>query len=107
MEAVVTTLAPLLESFFTECLQRQKRASPNTIAAYRDTFRLLLAFAKKQLGKQPSDLLLVDLDADLIGDVRVLLLGDWEAERRASGARRARQERRARRGDEGLLYGAP
>jgi hypothetical protein len=47
-------LAPVLEAFFTERLQQQRRASPHTIAAYRDTFRLLLAFAEKRLGKAPS-----------------------------------------------------
>ena len=65
--AAVTSLAPVLEAFFTERLQRQRQASPHTIAAYRDTFRLLLGFAEKRLGKTPSDLLLADLDATLGG----------------------------------------
>jgi integrase/recombinase XerD len=63
----VTSLAPLLEAFFTERLQRQRQASAHTIAAYRDAFRLLLGFAEKQLGKRPSDLLLADIDASLVG----------------------------------------
>jgi len=63
----VTSLAPLLEAFFTERLQRQRQASPHTIAAYRDTFRLLLGFAEKHLGKAPSDLLLADVDAPFVG----------------------------------------
>lgn len=63
----MTSLAPVLEVFFTERLQRQRQASPHTIAAYRDTFRLLLGFAKKQIGKAPTDLLLADIDATLIG----------------------------------------
>jgi site-specific recombinase XerD len=62
----MTPLAPLLEAFFSDRLQRQRRASPHTIAAYRDAFRLLLAFAEKHLRKAPSDLLLADLDAPLI-----------------------------------------
>jgi site-specific recombinase XerD len=62
----MTSLAPLLEAFFSERLLRQRRASPHTIAAYRDGFRLLLAFAEKHLRKAPSDLLLADLDAPLI-----------------------------------------
>ena len=62
----MTTLAPLLESFFLERLKKQRQASPNTVAAYRDTFRLLLRFAEKRLAKKPSDLLFADLDADLI-----------------------------------------
>jgi site-specific recombinase XerD len=59
----VTLVAGLLEAFFTERLQHQRNASPNTIAAYRDTFRLLLAFAQDRLRKPPSTLPLADLDA--------------------------------------------
>jgi integrase/recombinase XerD len=62
----VTSLPPILEAFFTERLDQQRRASAHTIAAYRDTFRLLLAFAEKHLGKAPSDLLLADIDALLV-----------------------------------------
>jgi site-specific recombinase XerD len=62
----VTLLATLLEAFFTERLQHQRNASPNTIAAYRDTFRLLLAFAHHRLRTPPSSLPLADLDAKLI-----------------------------------------
>ncbi|MFO0584550.1 MAG: tyrosine-type recombinase/integrase [Anaeromyxobacter sp.] len=64
----MTLLAPLLESYFSDRLQRLLRASPCTIAAYRDAFRLLLAFAKTRLGKEPSSLLLADLDAPFIID---------------------------------------
>ena len=63
----MTSLAPHLESFFTERLQNQKQASPETIASYRDTFRLLLGFAKDHLRKEPSNLLLTDLDAPFVG----------------------------------------
>ena len=56
----------LLEAFFTERLMRQKRASPHTIASYRDSFSLLLRFTQKRLGKAPSALTLDDLDAPLI-----------------------------------------
>jgi len=60
-------LAPLLERFFTDHLMRERHASPNTIAAYRDVFRLLLRFVQERVGKAPSDLQLCDLDAPLIG----------------------------------------
>jgi site-specific recombinase XerD len=63
----MTFLAPVLEAFFTERLQRQMRVSPHTISAYRDAFRLLLAFAQRHLGRAPSDLLLADVDAPLVG----------------------------------------
>ena len=45
------TLARFLEAFFTDRLVRQRQASPHTIAAYRDTFRLLLAFAQLRIKK--------------------------------------------------------
>jgi site-specific recombinase XerD len=62
----MTVLAPTLEAFFTERLLNEKGASPHTIAAYRDTFRLLLGFAQRRTGKQPCKLTLEDLDAPLI-----------------------------------------
>ncbi len=62
-----STFATLLESFFTDRLMRQKGASSNTIASYRDSFRLLFEFAQKQLKKSPSGLTLEDLDAPFIG----------------------------------------
>ena len=63
----MTALAPALQAFFTQRLITQRNSSPQTIAAYRDTFRLLLAFAHEQTGKQPFQLDLGDLDAPLIG----------------------------------------
>lgn len=63
----MTSLAPLLESFFTDRLYRQLHASPNTVSTYRDSFRLLLGFAQSRLKKAPSDLLLADLDPSVIG----------------------------------------
>ena len=62
----MSTLAPTLQTFFTERLVRQRRASPHTIAAYRDALRLLLSFAAERVGKQPSRLDIADLDAPLI-----------------------------------------
>ena len=63
----MTVLAPTLERYFTERLVAQKGASAHTIAAYADTFRLLLAFAQERTGKAPSVLDFSDLDAPLIG----------------------------------------
>jgi integrase/recombinase XerD len=63
----MSALAPTLQSFFTERLLTQRRASPNTVASYRDTFRLLLGFALRRTGTPPSKLQLEDLDAVLIG----------------------------------------
>lgn len=63
----MSALGPTLEAFFTERLIRQLEASPNTIAAYRDTMRLLLRFAAEETGRAPSALEVGDLDAPLIG----------------------------------------
>lgn len=57
----------LLERFFTERLLNQMGASPHTIAAYRDTFRLLFRFARERLGKAPSQLRMEDLDVVFVG----------------------------------------
>jgi site-specific recombinase XerD len=62
----VTALAPTLEAFFTQRLAGQLQASPHTVAAYRDTFRLLLRHAQARTGKKPSQLDLADLDAPAI-----------------------------------------
>jgi integrase/recombinase XerD len=59
-------LASLLQRFFTDRLMHQRRASPHTIASYRDTFRLLLGYAQKELRKAPAELALEDLDAPFI-----------------------------------------
>ena len=63
----MSKLAPTLQAFFIDRLLNQRNASPRTIAAYRDTFRLLLRFAQQHTGKQPSQLDFDDLDAPLIG----------------------------------------
>jgi site-specific recombinase XerD len=83
----VTPLAPLLEAFFTERLQQHRRASPHTVAAYRDTFRLLLRFAAKRVGRQPSDLLLADIDVPFIGSFLSHLEQDRKSSARSRNAR--------------------
>jgi len=62
----VTALAPALQAFFTERLVRQRRASGHTIAAYRDTWRMLLSFAARHAGKPPSRIDFTDLDAPAV-----------------------------------------
>ena len=78
------TIAALIEHFFTERLMRQRNVSANTIASYRDTFRLLFTFAQARLRKPPSALSLVDLDAPFIG----AFLTDLETKRGASAKTR-------------------
>lgn len=62
----MSSLAPLLQSFFTERLLQQRQASPHTVAAYRDAFRLLLDFAYRRTRKAPSQLDLQDIDVALV-----------------------------------------
>lgn len=62
----MTAAAPTIQAFFLTRLGRELDASPHTIDSYRHTFRLLLAYAKTQTGKDPADLDLSDLDAGLI-----------------------------------------
>ncbi len=62
----MTALAPGLQAYFTDRLIGQRAASPNTIATYKITFRLLLGFASQRTAKTPSDLDIADLDAPLI-----------------------------------------
>lgn len=64
--ATTSRFGTLLQQFFVERLIQQKHVSGCTVAAYRDSFRLLLAFAARRLHKQPADFQLTDLNATLI-----------------------------------------
>jgi len=57
------SLGPLLQSFFMQHLLTYRRSSPQTVAAYRDTFCLLLRFLKQRHGREPSLLRPEDIDA--------------------------------------------
>ncbi len=72
-----TSLAPLLERFFTQRLMQQRQASPHTISSYRDTFRQFLNFAQQRLHQPPSRLNVEQIDAPLI----VAFLDELEKER--------------------------
>ena len=61
-----TNFPELLQAFFTDRLIRQRRASPETVASYRDAFCLLFKFVQQHLNKGPSTLTMEDLDASLI-----------------------------------------
>src|SRR5271167_710004 len=61
-----TTLAPLLQCFFTQRLMQQRQASPHTISSYRDSFRQFLKFVQQRLRKPPSRLTFEEIDAPLI-----------------------------------------
>ena len=72
-----TSLAPLLERFFTQRLMQQRQASPHTISSYRDTFRQFLIFAQQRLHQPPSRLTIEQIDAPLI----VAFLDELEKQR--------------------------
>ena len=59
----MSALAPTVQAFFTQRLLQERNASPHTIAAYRDTIKLLLRFAATRCGREPSTLDIADLDA--------------------------------------------
>jgi site-specific recombinase XerD len=61
-----TSLAPLLQRFFTQRLMQQRQVSPHTIRSYRDTFRQLLTFTQQRLHQPPSRLCIEQIDAPLI-----------------------------------------
>jgi integrase/recombinase XerD len=62
----MSALSPTLQAFFTDRLLAQRHASAHTIAAYRDSMRLLLGYARQQTGKAPADLDFADVDAPLV-----------------------------------------
>jgi integrase/recombinase XerD len=76
----ICNVATLIEHYFTERLMRQRNVSANTIASYRDTFRLLFSFAQARLRKPPSASSFGDLDAPFIG----AFLTDLETRRGAA-----------------------
>jgi site-specific recombinase XerD len=70
----------LLQQFFTQRLMQQKKVSPHTLCSYRDTFRLLLRFAKEKLHTAPDRLTIEQIDAPLV----TAFLNDLESSRKVS-----------------------
>jgi site-specific recombinase XerD len=70
--------ASLVQEFFCERLIRQQNVSTNTVAAYRDTFRLLLRYLRERRRKGPAEVMLTDLDAPSV----LAFLDDLERRRR-------------------------
>lgn len=85
----MSALAPTLQAWFTDRLVGQRHASPNTIAAYRDAWRLLLQFVQSQTGTPPHRLDIADLNADVIGDFLTHLERDRNNSVRTRNARLA------------------
>ena len=58
--------ARLVEGFFTEWLGTAIKASPHTVASYRDAFSLLVRWAASERGESPDDVEIADVTADNI-----------------------------------------
>jgi len=82
-------LGPLLQRYFCEYLVGQRDLSPQTIASYRDTFRLLLGFLERRYHIKPDNVCLGDLDAPRV----LTFLNDLEGHR--GNTARTRNNRRA------------
>jgi integrase/recombinase XerD len=74
-------LGPVLQRYFGGYLIGQRELSPQTISAYRDTFKLLLAFLERQ-GIPPDAACVQDLEAS-----RILAFLDDLQQRRGNTAR--------------------
>lgn len=85
----VPDFSQLCQSFFSKRLIAQRKASPHTISAYAQTFRLLVAYAQKRLGTPPSQLSLAQLDAPFLAG----FLDELESKR--SNSARSRNARLA------------
>ena len=48
-----SNVATLIERYFTDRLMRQRNVSTNTIASYRDTFRLLFTLHRRGCASRP------------------------------------------------------
>ena len=84
-----TRFPALLTAFFTDRLMQQRQASPNTIASYRDTFRLLMQYAQARLEKSPSNLEMEELDTPFIGAFLTHLENDRHNSARSRNVRLA------------------
>jgi site-specific recombinase XerD len=73
-------LGPVLQSYFCRNLIDQRQVSPRTIASYRDTFKLFLAFLESRRGIKADDVQMTDLDAKAV----LGFLDDLERTRRNS-----------------------
>jgi site-specific recombinase XerD len=61
----MSLLAPTLQAFFADHLT-QRHAAAGTVAAYRDTWRMLLRFTAARTSKTPAALDFGDIDAPLV-----------------------------------------
>jgi len=60
------SMGVLLQGFFLEHLVANKQASTQTVASYRDSFRLLLQYIHQHLKIEPAKMQLSDIQAPII-----------------------------------------
>ncbi len=82
-------LPAYVQRFFADRLIAQQGASPHTVASYRDTFRLLLNYTCEQVGREPTDLLVTDIDADLVARFLCFIEDSRQNSPRTRNARRS------------------
>ncbi|MEE8056812.1 MAG: tyrosine-type recombinase/integrase [Pseudomonadales bacterium] len=77
-------LAKLISKFFNQHLPLQRGASPNTIIAYQDAFKLLFCFISKKTKRSCDEITLEDFDRDTI----VAFLNDLEKTKKCTTSTR-------------------
>jgi len=85
----MSTFTAALQAFFTTFLIGQRAASQHTIAAYRDTFRLLLTHLHETNGIAPEAAELTDLSAETISKFLQYLENERHNSARTRNARLA------------------
>lgn len=75
-------LGPALQQYFCQYLINQRQLSPRTVASYRDSFKLLLAFIERHFGQKPDALRVADITS-----IRVLAFLDDLEQTRGNSAR--------------------
>jgi integrase/recombinase XerD len=81
--------APLCQSFFAKRWIAQRRTSRHTVAAYAQTFRLLVRYAQERLKTPPSKLAMTQLDAPFLAAFLDQLEGQRTNAARSRNARLA------------------
>jgi len=62
----MTLAAPLIQAFFTNYLVTQRRVSPNTVHAYRDTWKLFLIYISETTNTPVSKISVEQVDHDQV-----------------------------------------
>src|SRR5262245_14976014 len=66
MKQKVNLIGPLLQNFFVDFLVNHRRVSTQTLASYRDAFRLLLQIVRERKKIEPSAVRVSDLNVELV-----------------------------------------